>query len=270
MRFEPRHARNSRHGVPKLRVGTHHAPADVARMVKLHRLFEGAAGAKSYFKERLDEKSPYGYCLSRRIAMVLAVVDRHRLSGDIADFGCADSMMLDAVADHLQSRFTSGLGVDVFPIAVPADQPHRKMHFRKIDLFSEYPFPIQDESFDVAIASAFLKHHPEPARFLAEVYRTLRPGGHVVLLDPRPLVVNIGMKFGRFRRNANPSVWSKRTIEALISDRNLDFWIKEYERYWIAPNHSLFELGLEALLPSCLRKVAGLHQCLLLQRRRRL
>jgi len=236
--------------------------------VKLHKLFEGAAGAKSYFKERLDEKSPYGYCLGRRITMVLCVFDRHQLSGDIVDFGCADSMMLDAVADHLQSRFTSGLGVDVFPIAVPADQPHRNVQFRKIDLFREYPFQIQDESFDVAIASAFLKHHPEPARFLAEVCRVLRPGGHAVLLDPRPVVVNIGMKFGRFRPNANPSVWSKRTIKALIADRSLDFLVTEYERYWVAPNHPLFELGLEAVLPRWIRRVAGLHQCLLLQRRR--
>jgi SAM-dependent methyltransferase len=237
-------------------------------MLPLYKPFEAAGGAKRYLKERLDKKSPFGYGLTRRITMVLSVFDRHHLSGDIVDFGCGDSMMLDAVADHLESRCTSGLGVDVFPMGVPADQPHRKMRFRRIDLSTEYPFQIDDESFDVAIASAFLKHHPEPARFLAEVYRILRAGGHLVLLDPRPLVVNIGMRFGRFGANSNPSVWSKRTIEALISDRQLGFWIQDYERYWIAPNHRLFELGLETLFPDWIKKVAGLHQCLLLQRRR--
>jgi len=236
--------------------------------VKLQELFEGAAGAKSYFAERLDVTSPYGYCLGRRIVMVLRVFDRHQLSGDVVDFGCADGKMLDAVADHAQSRFNSGLGVDVFPISVPTDEPHRNVAFRRIDLFNEYPFPIQNESFDVAIASAFLKHHPEPARFLAEVHRILRPGGHVVLLDPRPLVVRIGMKFGRFRPNANPSVWCKRTIAALIASHGLGFTVKEYERYWIAPNYALYELGLDAVLPGFLRRVVGLHQCLLLQRTR--
>lgn len=237
-------------------------------MVKLHKLFEGAAGAKSYFNERLDENSPYGYCLSRRITMVLSVTDRHQLSGDVVDFGCADSMMLDAVAEHLQSRFSSGLGVDVFPTAMPPDQPDRRLHFQRVDLFKEFPFPIESESFDVAIASAFLKHHPAPARFLTEVNRILRVGGHLLLLDPRPMVVKIGMKFGRFRPKANPSVWSKRTISTLISDRNLGLWIKEYERYWIAPNYQLFSLGLEDLLPGCLRRLAGLHQCLVLKRSR--
>lgn len=236
--------------------------------MKLYKSFQEAGGAKWYLQERLDKKSPWGYGLSRRITMVLSVFDRYGLSGDIVDFGCGDSMMLDAVARHLESRFTSGLGVDVFPIGVPADQPHRQMQFRRIDLSKEYPFQIDDESVDVAIASAFLKHHPEPARFLAEAYRILRPGGHLVLLDPRPLVVNIGIKFGRFGATSNPSVWSKRTIEALISDRQLGFGIKDYERYWIAPNHLLFELGLEAVFPDCIRRVAGLHQCLVLQRTR--
>lgn len=235
-------------------------------MLKLQKLFEGAAGAKSYHTERRDEHSPYGYCLSRRIAMVLSVCDRRRLAGDVVDFGCADGLMLDAVARRLKTRFTSGLGVDLFPLGTPPDQPRRKIAFRRIDLFNEYPFQIPDSSCDVAIASAFLKHHPDPGRFLGEVHRTVRPGGHVVLLDPRPLVVKLGMKVGRFRPNANPSVWSRTTIEKLVRDRRLDFSVEAFERYWIAPNAYLFNAGAESVFPGWLRQVAGLHQCLLLRR----
>jgi SAM-dependent methyltransferase len=236
-------------------------------MLKLYKSFQEAGGARGYLNARLNKNSPLGYGLTRRITMVCSVFDRHQLAGDIVDFGCGDGMMLDALAEHLEGRFKSGLGVDAFPVGVPADQPARRMSFRRIDLAREYPFQIEDQSFDVGIASAFLKHHPEPRRFLAEASRILRAGGHLVLLDPRPLVVKIGIQFGRFGANTNPSVWSKRTIEGVIADRHLDFRIKDYERYWIAINHRLFEWGLEAVFPAWIKHLAGLHQCLLLQKR---
>jgi len=45
-------------------------------------------------------------------------------------------------------------------------------------------WPSDDRSVDVVLATEALEHVPEPAAFLAEAHRVLRPGGRVVLTVP--------------------------------------------------------------------------------------
>ena len=87
------------------------------------------------------------------------------------DFGCADGVMLIAVANWAGMRFKGGTDLDLFRSGVPVGEPARNITYRKADLFRDYPFPLEDGAFDIAIASAFIKLHPEPARFLSEVGR---------------------------------------------------------------------------------------------------
>ena len=226
-----------------------------------------------YLAGRRDATSGFGYGLSRRTSMVLSAIDAHcfelsRAKLDIVDFGCADGTMLEAITTQMSDRFGSGLGLDVFRSGVPLPLSAFRIDFQAIDLFKQFPFPVADATRDVAIAPAFLKHHPEPARFLVEVSRILRPGGCVLLLDPRPHVVRIGQRFGRFNPEYNPSLWDNVTIERLVCTPPHDSGLRlgPYTRYWVAPSYGLYRIGLERLLPDSLIKIFALHQCLVLHK----
>ena len=44
--------------------------------------------------------------------------------------------------------------------------------------------PLSDETFDLALSDYVLEHVENPAQFLAEVYRVLKPGGHFFFRTP--------------------------------------------------------------------------------------
>ena len=229
------------------------------------------SATECYLSGRRDPTSSFGYGLFRRTTMLLDSLDAHaftpaRTKLDVIDFGCADGTMLEAMAAHMPERFGSGLGLDVFRSGVPGENAALGIRYQAIDLLKQFPFPVADASRDVAIASAFLKHHPQPAQFLAEVARILRPGGIVQLLDPRPFVVQIGQRLGRFNPDYNPSLWGRATIERLLraQPRERGLRLGAYRRYWVAPNYGLYQMGLERVLPAPLKHALSLHQCLVL------
>lgn len=226
-----------------------------------------------YLASRLDPNSAFGYGLRRRTEMLLSCIDRFspstpRSSFDVVDFGCADGAMLGAAAAHLGAAMRSGTGLDVFRSGLPAslDQAGR-MDFVRVDLFKEFPYPLASTSQDIAIVSAFLKHHPAPRRFLDEVARILRTGGIAIVLDPRPIVVRVGMVFGRFNPLYNPSPWNRRTVTKLLDERpEPGLVIEHFQRYWLAPNQASLRIGVERCLPDAVIRACGLHQCLVLRK----
>jgi len=53
-----------------------------------------------------------------------------------------------------------------------------------IEYYEGDVWPVQDASVDTVLATETLEHVPEPAVFLAEARRVLRPGGRIVLTVP--------------------------------------------------------------------------------------
>jgi SAM-dependent methyltransferase len=191
--------------------------------------------------------------------MVISTVQRLASAEliDAVDFGCADGFMLTALRERLPN-FRSGLGLDVFRAGMPTRE--KGMSFEPIDLFKELD-RVQAGCANVAIVSSFIKHHPDPIRFLQAVRRALKQGGIAIVLDPRPFVVHAGALIGRFNKGYIPSLWSKGTLLGWLESEQLagKFELESFDFYWRSPVQSL-EWMERSLPPVC-----SLHQCAVLR-----
>jgi 2-polyprenyl-3-methyl-5-hydroxy-6-metoxy-1,4-benzoquinol methylase len=57
----------------------------------------------------------------------------------------------------------------------------------RVDLLEDLPLPLESASFDVVLCYETIEHVPDPAVFLQEIARVLRPGGTLVLSTPNRL-----------------------------------------------------------------------------------
>ncbi len=97
----------------------------------------------------------------RRLAADLQVGD----TGRVLDFGCADMPYRDFFAP----------GAEV----VGADLPGNPR--AAVTIAPDGSVPVADASFDAVLSTQVLEHVEDPARYLAECHRVLRPGGRMLL-----------------------------------------------------------------------------------------
>lgn len=81
-----------------------------------------------------------------------------------------------------QASLLAATGCEVTSIDVPG-RPRRPQYFPVQD-YDGRTIPAPDEAFDVVFSSNVLEHVPELASMLAEVRRTLKPGGVAIHLLP--------------------------------------------------------------------------------------
>ena len=84
--------------------------------------------------------------------------------------------------------------------------------------------PLPDESCDIVTCRIAPHHFPDPARFVSEAARVLRPGGRFVLVDSTVPEGSAGDFFNRFENLRDPSHVRSLTIaewETLIVDAGL-------------------------------------------------
>ena len=92
---------------------------------------------------------------------------------DVLEVGCGTGLVLDRVA-RLARRAE---GVDLSP-GMLAHARARGLSVREGDATA---LPFEDASFDVVYAFKVLAHVPAIDRALAEMFRVVRPGGHVLV-----------------------------------------------------------------------------------------
>jgi 2-polyprenyl-3-methyl-5-hydroxy-6-metoxy-1,4-benzoquinol methylase len=82
----------------------------------------------------------------------------------LLDLGCADGSFVDCCLE----KGLKALGTDI----------NDGINLETDDL------PFADDTFDVMTANSVLEHLQSPAKMLAEVHRTLKPGGALLLVTP--------------------------------------------------------------------------------------
>ena len=86
------------------------------------------------------------------------------------------------------------VGPDAFPSTLRKQVCEFQGQWDTIDLFasskltyqaeSEYVFPIESETYDVVVASNVIEHVRNPFRWMREIVRVVKPGGHVIIVVP--------------------------------------------------------------------------------------
>ena len=156
-----------------------------------------------------------------------------RLIRDAARVG-AGSRVLDVacgpglVALHLAEAAGRVTGLDLTPAMLDKArelQRERGMENLSWDLGRADALPYPDASFDAVVTRFSFHHLVDPAKALAEMVRTCRPGGRVVVCDVYTTTPEQAAEYDRLERLRDPShVHALRLEElrALMADASLD------------------------------------------------
>jgi ubiquinone/menaquinone biosynthesis C-methylase UbiE len=101
--------------------------------------------------------------------------------------------------------------------------------FREADI---HELPLPDDSAELVLCAVALSHVPDLRPVLAEFVRVLRPGGHLVISDPRGLIGDIGLPLVRRRADGSfgyMPVWSRLASDYLTAALPLGLAVRRCE-----------------------------------------
>ncbi len=100
------------------------------------------------------------------------------------DVGCGTGWAVGEVAQRAQGKGVF-YGVDLSPKMIEKAKENfsgrQNIHFLQADVES---IPLDSESFDIIICTNSFHHYPRPDRAVAEMWRLLKRGGKLFILDP--------------------------------------------------------------------------------------
>jgi SAM-dependent methyltransferase len=107
--------------------------------------------------------------------------ERYTKGCEVLDYGCGSGYGSAVVA----AEAARVVGVDVSDEAIEharANFSAPRLEFAPIE--ADRPLSFPDHSFDTVLSFQVIEHVRDPAAYLSEVRRVLRPGGHLVLTTP--------------------------------------------------------------------------------------
>jgi SAM-dependent methyltransferase len=125
-----------------------------------------------------DEKNRYSIQLYHQLATFGALKDKN-----ICEVGCGRGGGLSYI--HRIFNPNSSLGIDLNPIAVNFCNDFYKTKGLSFMQGDAQALPINSETFDFVLNVESSHRYPEFDKFISEVYRALKPGGHLLITDFR-------------------------------------------------------------------------------------
>jgi ubiquinone/menaquinone biosynthesis C-methylase UbiE len=118
--------------------------------------------------------------------MVLRRLERYCPQGALLDAGCGPGHLVIAIARKFPGVKVIGLDNNADMMAAALRNQSRSsaggVAFRSGDV---HRLPCEDGSFDFVVSTLSLHHWQDARRALAEVFRVLKPGGRLLLMDLR-------------------------------------------------------------------------------------
>jgi 2-polyprenyl-3-methyl-5-hydroxy-6-metoxy-1,4-benzoquinol methylase len=96
------------------------------------------------------------------------------------DVGCGGAWLSQNLVEKKQNVISMDIS-DINPIKAIKKNPSAYHHALVADVFD---LPFTYDSIDCIVASEIIEHVPDPKRFLAELFKVLKPGGKLIVTTP--------------------------------------------------------------------------------------
>lgn len=202
---------------------------------------DARAWSQEYARSR-EEGAVHGYGLRRRTDMAIDLLSDIAGVGPyrLLDVGTADGKMLE----RLSREYPWGAFVGVEASGALARVARRT----GLDVVAGdgRRLPFSDRSFDAVLLSATLKHLQQYRRVLEEIRRVLVPSGRLVILEPTPHGIRLGLLAGHFDRRYLHNVWSLHQTGHHLAE--CGFAVDRATRYMLGPVRLPGDLRVEPVL----------------------
>ncbi len=131
---------------------------------------------QNYLPESSDNITEWGKMMSGVFRESLKIINKTEKRGKLLDIGCAHGFFLEAASDTGWDTY----GIDLSKQAVQYAK-NKGLSVSNSILFEK---TYQDNEFDIITMFYVLEHLPNPARYLKEVYRILKPSGILLIRVP--------------------------------------------------------------------------------------
>lgn len=141
---------------------------------ELNRFYNTTAFQSAYQQNYNQDESDR---LQRRITQIEALTQNLPQPQSFADVGCGTGTITAALAQAWQVSPQNAKGLDVFNRVSP------QSHFTQIPMPRGQGIPLPDKSLDRVTMFMVLHHDADPDKLLDEIFRVLRPGGHLIVRE---------------------------------------------------------------------------------------
>lgn len=145
----------------------------------------------------------------------------------VLDIGTADGLVLRSFAEHYGLNRCIGMDVKLRYLRAAKENVARVVQADGRRL------PFCQKSVDVIILTAVLKHVRGLNAFLKECHRVLRQGGRLVVTDPTPFGIRLGLLQGYFSRKSIIQILGLEDTQQVLTE--CGFTAIRGERFMISP-----------------------------------
>lgn len=197
---------------------------------------------KNYAIGRIHKRS-WKYRLNRRTQEIINTIKKnfpHQDNLSILDIGAADGAMLGKIKEEFPNTQCTGLEYSYELINF-----NKNLNIKLIQGDAQ-KLPLQNNCFDVIIATALIEHLERPLDLINEAYRVLKQKGIFVITTPNPFFDKLAQILSKEGKKAHQNCFNLNELKLAL--QNQSFTVIESRKFMISPTKIPFEFQLEKII----------------------
>lgn len=161
----------------------------------------------------------------------------------IVDFGTAEGKMLNELSISFPEANCTGIEYNPDLVALGKKLfPHLSILQGDLENLDS----LEDNKYDVAVATAVIEHLENPLKFLERAYQVLKPGGIMIMTAPDPFWEHIATMVGHLADEQHHEVPNLKKMQEYLSISN--FEILKAQKFMLSPIGLPAEIFIEKLV----------------------